>query len=245
MRVVDAFPFFNEVELLRARVELLAGAVDHHVAVEGDCTHQGHPRSLALSQLELPPGRVNRGVVHLGELGRGYEANWARERTQRDFLLGCLLDLDPEDLVLLTDADEIPNPEVIDRLVRETEEGPVILGMRMIYYGYWEDPRGWWHAKAARVRDLPLSLTDLRLRFDLPAVPDAGWHLSYLGGEERLRQKVTSFAHAENSEFEVWDRIRSGSNTGVGPNGEQLRRLTARELGELPEPLLRVVTGAP
>lgn len=242
MRVIDAFPFFNEVELLRARVALLRGSVNYHVVAEGNRTHQGHPAPLVLNRTALPEGRVRRCVARLPAQGRGHAANWERERAQRDYLRACILDLDPEDLVLLTDADEIPNPEVIDRVAEVTEGGPVILGMRMIYYGRWEDPSGWWHAKASRVRDLPNSLTDLRLRFDLAAVPDAGWHLSYVGDEDRLRRKVTAFAHAENSEFGAWERIRTGGRTGVGPNGEQL---VPFDPDGLPEDLRTAVRGAP
>lgn len=235
MRVVDAFPFFNETELLRARMRLLREVVDVHVAAEGDRTHQGFARSRVLSP--EPEGRLVASVATLPD-GSGPAANWQREREQRDLLRKMFVDLEleAEDLVLLTDADEIPDPEVLPRVLKATEAGPIILGMRMVYYGRWEYPGGWWHAKACRVRDLPESLTDLRLRFDLPALPDAGWHLSYLGDEARLRRKVTAFAHAENSEFEVWERIRSGEETGTGPNGEQL---TPFDQGELP-PVLRV-----
>lgn len=234
MAVIDAFPFFNENELLRARMLLLRDAVTMHVAVEGNRTHQGFTRGSALTTLSTSKGRLVSRVAQLSE-GDGDGANWRREREQRDFLREMFddLELDPEDLVLLTDADEIPDPAVIPRVLEVTEGGPVILGMRMIYYGCWENPVGWWHAKACRVRDLPESLTDLRLRFDLHPVVDAGWHLSYLGNEGRLRRKVTAFAHAENSEFDAWERIRTGGRMGLGPNGEQLVPFDPEELPEV------------
>jgi hypothetical protein len=39
--VIDVFPFFNEYELLKLRMEALKGVVDMHLAVVGDHTYQG------------------------------------------------------------------------------------------------------------------------------------------------------------------------------------------------------------
>jgi hypothetical protein len=239
--IVDLISLFNEVDVLRARVDLLRGQVDRHLVVEGNLTHQGDPKLLYLDGVELDETvqRVRVDLTHLA-------GNWEREAAQRDYgYLEIQAALEQgtvreHDLVLLTDVDELPNPWALERVWELTAFGPVILQMRMIYYGAWEWPAGWFHAKACRVRDLPENPTrDLRMRFDLPVVTGAGWHVSYLGEEDRLRTKIESFAHAENLDPEVWERIRSGRDTGTGPNGEQLARV--EDASRLPPPVRRLL----
>lgn len=245
MRVLDAFPLHDELDVLRARLALLEGAADLHLVAEGSHTHQGDPKPMYLDGVELPPGvlRVRadlaRGPTPVD--GRTDVDDWVRESTQRDYLVLLLRHLlreevvAGEDLLISSDADELVDPEALGRIIDVTERGPAILGLRMIYYGAWEWPDGWHHAKALRLRDLPDSLSQLRRRFDLPVVPQAGWHVSYRGDERALRRKVESFAHRENSLGERWDVIREGRATGRGPNGEELVPL--REAEQLPVPV--------
>lgn len=243
MKVIDAFPFRDEFDVLRCRLKLLHGVVDKHVVAEGSHTHQGAVKPLYLDRLVPKPANLERIICDLSKMGAGDEANWVREGVQRDYLalyLRSLLDdgYDPDALVISSDADELVDPECLKELYEHTDEGPVIIGMRMIYYGRWEAEAGWYHAKAFRLRDLPESLSALRLRFDLPVMTNAGWHTSYLGAEAQLRRKVEAFAHQENLSPEVWDRIRRGGELGLGPNGEQLIPL---DRTGFPEQILRLL----
>lgn len=215
---IDLCPFFNETEVLRARVCLLTGTWTNTYVAEAHVTHQGEPKPLYLDGTDLPVGRM---VADLS----GHTDNWSRERAQRDALRDhpVVDHVDPDDLVLSCDVDELIDPKALPRIAEATEHGPVRLGMRMFYYGLdWEDPAGWGHPVAFRARDLPDSLSELRLRPGLPGLPGCGWHVSYVGGRKRRRAKVEAFAHAENRAPEVWQRIETGDETGVGPNGEQL-----------------------
>lgn len=229
-QVVDAFPLNDEIDVFQARIRLLEGVATRVLVAEGSHTHQGTPKRPALDQVPMP-GRVERILCDLSGHGRGDEANWVREGVQREFLnlrLEALLgsgELSGDTLVVSSDVDELVDPRALPRILEATEGGPVILHMRMIYYGRWENPSGWYHAKAFRLADAPESLTGLRLRFDLPHVPESGWHVSYRGGEEALRHKMECFAHGENLNPLRWERIRTGRETGLGPNGETLRAL--------------------
>lgn len=242
MRLIDAFPLNDELDVLRCRLELQAGLADLVLVAEGSHTHQGGPKRLALDGVDLPDW-VRRVRCDLSGHGEGNEANWVREGLQREFLtlqLEHLLasgEASPDALVISSDADELVDPRALPRVAEATEKGPVILHLRMLYYGRWENPQGWFHAKAFRLRDLPDSLTALRLRFDLPAVVNCGWHVSYRGDEDALRHKLECFAHGENLEPEAWERIRGGRETGLGPNGEQLTPLTDDDRWELLEPV--------
>lgn len=228
MKVIDIVPFFNEVDILQARVALLDGHIDEHIVVEAHQTHQGDPKPLHLDGVELPE-QVKRYAVHLP--GRsGDDMDWQRERWQRD-QAACFLgaDIHTDDLILSCDVDELINPAALPAIVEATKDGPVRLGMRMLYYGLdWEDPTGWAHPVAFRGRaclGAGPQLSWMRTQGTYPVLPGCGWHVSYWGGVERRRQKVEAFAHRENRDPETWARIESGPETGTGPNGEQLTKV--------------------
>ena len=195
-RVFDCFTFFNEILLLKARVDLLKHVVDRFVIVEGSRTYQGDPRepvfpSIA-GELELGPSIE---YVLVEDFPLGVDA-WGREKFQRDAILRGLAGAGPNDLVVVSDVDEIPRPEVIASLRHSLEE-PVELGMTFSYYSVNLVARGQWaHARACRRSQLS-SPQSLRRENGLPRIPDAGWHLSFLGSSDRVAQKLRSFAHTE------------------------------------------------
>lgn len=220
MKVIDIVPFFNELDILKARLKLLDGHVDRHIVIEANLTHQGDPKPLHLDGRELPVEQ------HVAEL-EGRTTDWGREQSQRDQGLFALLGYSPDDLILSCDVDELVNPAALPAIVAATEREPVRIGMRMLYYGLdWEWPTGWAHPVAFRFRDLDTrGMSWMRTKGAYPPLPGCGWHVSYWGGVERRRQKIEAFAHRENREPEAWARIETGPETGTGPNGEKLTKV--------------------
>lgn len=251
-RIWDCVTYFDELDHLQARFEVLDGLVAGHIVCEGSHTHQGDPKGLSLDRAELPD-HVVRLVADLG----GYNEPWARENAQRDYISTYVKALtqpacdlyDPDDILLVCDVDEHVNPEVIPLLAGATAEGPISLGMRMMYFGLdWEDdslPYGWLHPKAMRVRDIPASLSELRLAHapghhqpvHHRAMMRAGWHISYTGGPERRAAKLRAYAHAEQNNPTTHARIATAHETGIGPNGEKLVAVT--DWAGIPEALVR------
>lgn len=244
MKVFDCVTFNGEVDHLAARIELLDGLVDAHLVVEGTHTHQGAER-----ETFAHPGLIDATAGHPVSFGladlSGYADSWARERAQRDFIGPWVTHLaEPDDLVLVSDVDEHINPYVLASAIRATVDGPVSLGMRMLYYGLnWEDvgpnpplPR-WLHPRAMRARHLPASLSALREAPQASILFGAGWHVSYTGlAEDRVR-KLAQFAHTECNDDEHRQRVSVGDISGIGPNGEQLSPVTSRD--GIPDALTR------
>lgn len=198
MRVWDVFPYWREQWAVDARLKLWAG-VDGYVpvALVGDRTHRGNRQPWPVPQVE-------RVAVTLDA-----DSDWGREAQQRDAVRLLLRDtrgmfstlpwMDPDDLILLTDADELVDPRALPAIAKATESGPVKLKMVHYMCGTRWRHRDWWrHAGACRARDLPEHPTaELRMNFVLPRVPDAGWHLTYFGTDEDVDLKLSAFAHAE------------------------------------------------
>lgn len=249
-KVYDCVTYYDEIEHLQARFELLRYCVDGFIVCEGTHTHQGEPKPLFLDGVDLPDN-VIRLVADLG----GYTEPWDREHAQRDYIGQYVKGFttvearlfDPDDIVTVCDVDEHINPRVVDYLPNATREGPVALAMRMFYYGLtWEDPGpseyvqlGWLHPRAMRVRDIPESLSVLRetASEQFKAVVGSGWHISYTGGPERRAAKLRAYAHAEQNNPDTHALMETAHETGIGPNGEELVRVT--DLEGVPEALVR------
>lgn len=242
-RVWVGLTYFDEIEHLQAQLELLEYVVDGFIVCEGTHTHQGDPKPLHLNDVALPE-TVIRCVADLG----GFEEPWDRENAQRDYIGSYMSALSepeclvfaPDDILIVVDADEIVNPGVVKYLPHalDVAGGPVALAMRMLYYGLsWEDPNVWLHPRALRVRDIPESLSALRIGVIGHAVAGGGWHVSYTGGPERRAAKLRAYAHAEQNNPDTHALIATAHETGIGPNGEELVAVT--DLEGVPEALVR------
>jgi hypothetical protein len=223
--VWDAFPYWRERWAVEARLRLwadLAPDVPYTpVALVGDRTHRGDP---------LPDG--------LPDLPAGVEAvsvtldagdDWGREAQQRDAVRLLLPRMEPDDLLLLCDADELVDPRVLPAILAATEHGPVKLRMLIYMCGTrWRHPTWWKHPAACRARDIPAQPTaDLRMYFGpiprpMPRVPDAGWHLTYYGSDEDVDRKLSAFAHAEHDTVQMRRELADLRHNGIGCVDEPL-----------------------
>lgn len=222
-RVFDCFLFFNEMKLLRARIEYLKPVVDYFVIVECSYTHQGKPRELTLpSVAESLPVEAERIIyVPVEDLPEAWDS-WAPiERHHRSAIRRGLASAQSGDLVMVADIDEIPRREVVADL-RESLVEPVILGLTMMnYYLNLASRRPWNRGtRCVRFRELP-DPDDLRYDKRFPIIPNAGWHISYLGTIEELMLKQASYSHIEYS-GDRWISVR---------HLERSRRLGVRFLG--------------
>jgi len=104
-------------------------------------------------------------------------------------------------LVLIGDVDEIPDPLKLSKI--NPVNGPVVLSMLFHYYFLNCQNAGkerWWNGTIALTgkqfkETTPQALRDKRN--ELPVVKKSGWHFSYLGGLEKIKEKIKSFAHTE------------------------------------------------
>lgn len=235
--------YFDELDHLQAQLEMLEYSVDGFILCEGTRTHQGDLKPLYLDFVEKLAGLPDTVVRLVADLS-DYDEPWDRENAQRDYIGQYVRALPslyaPDDILVVVDIDEHLNPGVVKYIPHalDVAEGPVALAMRMHYYGLgWEDPQVWLHPRALRVRDLPESLSALREGIVTKAVHGAGWHISYTGGPERRAAKLRAYAHAEQNNETTHALIATAHETGIGPNGEELVRVT--DLDGVPEALVR------
>lgn len=122
MKIYDCFTFFNELEILELRLASLYDVVDYFVIVEADKTHANIPKPFNfyehLSDYEkyLPKIHyvMDKSVVPYKGVG-----DWSIENNQRNSIMKGLADAAPDDLIMISDVDEIPNPATI-KTIRES-----------------------------------------------------------------------------------------------------------------------------
>lgn len=204
MKVYDCFPFFNEVELLRLRLCELDPVVDQFIVVQATTTFRGNDKPVIQLQddARLAPFAHKLRHILVTDLPRG-TTPWFAEILQRNKLNQVLTEAQPDDLVMLSDLDEIPSRKAVKDAQIVGQGQVAAFDMRFFYYGLnWERPNGWDYARAVRAAALTyLSPTELRRCPPDITIPDAGWHLSYFYPRRELvreiQTKAVSFSHGE------------------------------------------------
>lgn len=214
MKLIDSFLFFNELDLLEFRLKLLDRYVDHFIIAESNYTHSGIPKPYNFKEAEerFKPWRhkitytpVKQDITGLDFIPQaGYNpqsAEWKLENGMRNALLEGIVNMNDTDMILLSDLDEIPNPKALKKaLVAPT---PIAFSLLFHYYFLNCQNTGeshWWKGCIASTVKQFREITPQVLRNNrdiYPSLPNAGWHFSFLGGVQKIKNKILSSAHTE------------------------------------------------
>ena len=116
MKIYDCFTFFNESDLLEMRLNILDAHVDYFVIVESTKTHSGIEKELFFVKEAERFKAFSKKIIHvvvedMPELRDG--DRWRLENFQRDAIMRGLSECAGDDVILISDLDEIPNLEHI------------------------------------------------------------------------------------------------------------------------------------
>ena len=209
-RIIDCFPFYNELDLLDIRLAELKDVVDCFVIVEAAETFSGKPKEYVF---EANGDRFRDYPIHYIKIPQFPEAlttPWQREAYTRDALFVGLqgLNLAPTDVIMLSDVDEIPRASAMRpcaELVASGQVGPcAVLEQPLSYYYVNCISSERWHGTRMVRRDHFTSFQELRDSGGT-IIADAGWHFSYLGGPEAIRRKIGAYSHTEYDRPEITD----------------------------------------
>ena len=231
----DCFMFFNELDMLELRLNLLDGVVDKFVIVESEKTLKGLDKPLYYAENKKRFSRFQRKIIHVvftPDKAFSHFPRWYMENTQRDAIMGGLAQCRPHDTVLVSDVDEIPDPQQIAR--HAASSGIKVFEQRLCYYyanfESWTRPV-WYGTRMGRYTDLLDPGQELKMQphfsysgKGLPTyfrfcqginIPNGGWHFSYCGGVEAVRLKKKSIQggfdfNGDLSEPDIAKIIRKG-----------------------------------
>jgi len=237
MKIVDCFIFNNELTLLKYRLALLYDIVDYFVLVESTHTFMGQPKPCVFRDNRAQFAKYEDKIIYIlvddipfippnffiGNHPGGHQ--WQNEFHQRNSLRRGIdkISLSPEDIIILSDVDEIPDPNLITEL---RGRSIIFECLQMDHYKYnltIKHYTKWYHAKILSYKFLlssNLSLNDMReyhLYFtsgESSFIQNAGWHMSCFADVDKIQQKLVNFSHQEfnvgnnNSLSEIKNRIR-------------------------------------
>ncbi len=215
----DCFLFYNELELLEIRLNELDGLVDKHVLVESTQTFQHKPKKLFFEENKSLFSKFLHKIVHVVVDDSPDTSTWDTEIFQRNAIARGLIDCKDDDLIMVSDVDEIPSPFAIQNYLASPAKHLRAFKMMFCYYFFnCQVNNNWGHARI-------LPFCEFKKYDDVQKIREAaaeplyrgGWHFSYLGGADKIVTKIQSFSHAELNQpyFCNKDRIEECMEEGI------------------------------
>ena len=236
MKIFDCFMYFDEEVVLDVRLNTLDQFVDYFVIVESKFTHRGDKRKLKFNHEKFK--KFKDKIIYLtyeetsnkietvnyddGEaINSGkYILNAAlRENGQRNYIQNGLLKADDNDIILISDVDEIPNLSKIN--FNQFNQKIILFKQNMFYYKFnlYIPNLKWTGTKACKKKDLinPQWIRNIKDRkypffrldtyfsdtkyISVKIIENGGWHFSNIKNAEQIKYKLKSYLH--HREFDL------------------------------------------
>lgn len=230
MQMIDCINYSEEYELLKTRIKYLKHNIDYFYLVTGSHYFTGKKKKNDFRrevQLAYDEGvmlcilEVNFAQIlkwHLLKLFWRRRLPKFTEDTQRKISVTKIKQQFSEnDVMIYSDIDEFPSIQAVDRFkdLLEKYNKPFRVQLTNFYYNYrlYQD-RDWLGPYVSVVSEA--NWQDLRLLTYTPLDIRSGWHFSYMGGADVVRDKLATFAHQDyaKSAFEDWDKVLSHIDNG-------------------------------
>lgn len=193
MKIYDGFLFNDELDLLELRLMELYDLVDVFVLCEMGHTFMQNRKPLHFLE---NVGRFQkwRDKIRLVECS-DYPIlpHPAMEHWQRSRLRDGLSDAAVGDVYMLSDVDEIPSREVVEKARSLPPEHPFVCVQKLYYYYVNLEMAQPW--VGTTIGPVPAGgVPDLQrlrhVRLGLPRLWNSGWHFSWLGPVENIQSKL-------------------------------------------------------
>jgi len=235
--VYDCFQFFNELDILKIRLNVLSTVVDRFVISEATETFSGLKKPLYYEENKALFAEFADRIIHVVVEDTPQGDTHYRDTFQKNAVTRGLKGCTDDDIILFSDLDEIPNPDKIKEILQNFQEDKIYHFAQRLFYCYlnMEEVSGsllsyagefegvarkkWIGTKMLSyklLREQNLLLGELRFpeRKEIGIrVEDGGWHFGYMGGhgekdiKKRVQEKVVSAAHQEYNSRHVLSNV--------------------------------------
>ena len=236
MKIFDCFMYFDEDLILDLRLNTLNKFIDYFVIVESIYNHKGEKRKLKFNIKKFK--KFNNKIIYLihnqvpneikkikkndseNEINTKYIFNAIfRENSQRNYILKGLSKAKDDDIILISDVDEIPNLKKVN--FKKLKNKLIFFNQEMFYYKFnLKLPNyNWIGTKSCKKKYLknPQWLRNIKDRkypfyrldtffsdkkfSNVEIIENGGWHFTNIKTAEQIRYKLKSYLH--HREFEV------------------------------------------
>jgi len=232
-KIIDCFTFYNELNMLNYRLNVLDDVVDYFILVEAKQTHVGKPKKLFYDENKEMFEKFNDKIIHIivdlpfneTNINISNGDQWTNEKFQRNCIQQGLEKikhkLNDGDHIVIADVDEIPDPKTLLKIKNKNINNDINVLEQEFYYYNLNSKRNeyWYHCKTIsykKYRELNIACNDIRF-INGTTVKNGGWHLSYFGDTNFIKNKLENFAHQEynSSTFTDTDKISEKINKGL------------------------------
>jgi len=207
MKIFDCFSYWDEDLLLDLRLKILNNYVDYFVVVEDNKTWQNNKKNLRFDIKKFSKFQKKIIYIPVEDLPDGDDP-YKRENHQRNCIAKGLINSKPDDLVIISDLDEIPSPSAISKfkiqmkyavfkqkhyyykLNLQSQNNPYWYGSRICVKKFLKSPQ--W-LRNLKFKKRPFWRID-KLRLN-NIIEDGGWHFSYLKTPKNIEKKLKSYLH--------------------------------------------------
>jgi beta-1,4-mannosyl-glycoprotein beta-1,4-N-acetylglucosaminyltransferase len=213
MAIYDCFQYFNEDHIVDLRLNILNQYVDYFVISESTKTHQGKDKKINFDIKKFSKFRdkIKFIVADYKEIINFKKHTGGEspiEQHQRNSLIKGIEDASSEDLIILSDSDEIPD---LTKLIEINNNKKFIaFSQKMFMYKMNLqniEESNWIGSKITKKKNITTmqNLRNLKFkkypfwRFDKKNLQTirGGWHFSFLQTPEQILKKIKSFSHGE------------------------------------------------
>lgn len=242
--IYDCFQFFNELDLLKLRLQVMDPIVDKFLISEATETFSGMPKPLYYEENKEMFKEFEHKIIHVVERNTPPGTTHERDYYQKNSMIRGLKDAKDDDIIIFSDLDEIPNPEKITEILQNFDKTKIYHFAQRMFYCFlnMEEISGnllsisgefdgvqkkqWIGSKMLTyglLKEQKLQMVQLRdpERKEIGVrVDNGGWHFGYMGGhgqkdaKERIIEKVKSAAHQEYNNAETLSGVLDNIRDG-------------------------------
>ena len=210
MKIYDCFSYLDEDLLLKLRLNILNKYVDYFIIIEGSKTWQNNKKNLNFDINKFKKFQEKIIYIPVTDLPDG-DNPYDRENFQRNAISRGIRDAKDDDIIIISDLDEIPDPKKIRSFKHEmrfavfkqlhfyyklnlhSQKNPFWYGSRICVKKYLRSPQ--W-LRNLKFKKRPFWRID-KLRLN-NIIEDGGWHFCNLKEPERLLYKYKNLCETDD-----------------------------------------------
>ena len=224
MKLIDCFMYFDEDLILDIRLNTLKNEVDKFVIAEATRNHAGESKKLNFDINKF--SKFKDKIIYLiiedlpknvDNFKKDWHVNHIRDQFQRNSLSRGYKEFDENDLVMISDIDEIPNPNKIKDFNLKNKYGCFLQKNYQSKINLLNISEGDWAGTKICIKKYlksPQWLRNLKIKKrpfwkifskKLQIINEGGWHFSFLKDAKSIRKKIKSYSHQEYNTEEFTD----------------------------------------
>lgn len=223
-KILDAFLFYNELDLLKVRLAYLGEHIDQFIITEANIDFSGRPKPFLLNSELIKTLPFCEKIIYHREYidfesffwkikriryrNKQRKYLWKIQDAQRNSLLKVLKKFDRADIVIFSDIDEFPSIEATQQAINTinaktpgANKSTLSLQQAFFYFNIYSfASEEIWYGSIVTSNNIFCRLKPHKLRAkknNMPHIESGGWHFSYFMSEEKIIDKINAISDAE------------------------------------------------